>query len=200
MPNTEKDYNTQRERLIMPEYGRGVQKMVEYAVSLPTKEQRQACAEFIIGVMSRLHADQVSAEELENKLWNHLARIARYKLDVDYPVDIILEEETTQHPAPLPYPMKKIHHRHYGHLLEASLKHLCDMEEGEERQQYLESLANQMKQSLFMWNPDSMDDDLVATDIERYTDGKVKLDLQNFRFAAVNSPATPQGGKRKKNK
>lgn len=188
------NYNTQRDKLIMPEYGRTVQDMVEYALTLPTKEERQKCADFIINVMATLQSSQAEQTDFMHKLWNHLARISRYQLDVDYPVEIIPESEVLQHPEPLQYPMQKIRHRHYGHLLEACLQHARELPEGEDRQAYVEAIANQMKQSLFVWNPDSMDDQLVASDIKRYTEGELELDETSFRFAPVAMPSKEQLG------
>lgn len=181
-------YNTQRNQLIMPEYGRGVQNMVEYCLSLPSKEERQQCAETIIDVMAHLQSSQAGQTDFKHKLWNHLARMAHYELDVYYPVDIIPEEETTAHPASMHYPMKKIHHRHYGHLLEASLEHVAEMPEGEERDAYLAAIASQMRQNLYIWNPGSMDEGQVASDVARYTQGKIRLDLETFHFAPLIDP------------
>lgn len=194
-------YNTQRNKLVMPEYGRGIQKMVELAISLPKKEERQKCAATIVAIMSRIQPQTSSQDDYEHKLWNHLARIARYQLDVDYPVEIVTEEETLAHPKPLRYPMKRITRRHYGHLVEESLRYAQTLPEGEERDELLKMTANQMKQNLFMWNKDSMDEALVAQDISRYTDGILKLDLGKFKFASVGVPNLQQlGGTQAKRK
>lgn len=176
----------------MPEYGRGIQKMVELAISLPTKEERQQCANTIITIMSRIQPQTSRQEDYEQKLWNHLARIAHYQLDVDYPVEIVTEEETMAHPKPLPYPMKRISRRHYGHLVEESLRYAQTLPEGEERDELMKMTANQMKQNLFMWNKDAMDDALVAQDISRYTNNTLRLDLREFKFANVGLPNVHQ--------
>ncbi len=194
-------YNTQKEQLIMPEYGRGVQDMVELAVSLPDRQQRQVCAKAIIAVMARIQPEQAGQTDYQHKLWNHLARISRYRLDIDYPVEIVTEEEALAHPKPLHYPMKKISRRHYGYLIENALRYAQTLPEGLEREALVQMTANQMKQNLFVWNRDSMDEDLVAQDIERYTDGQIALDVDNFRFAPVGMPTTQQlTGKSKRKK
>lgn len=193
-------YNTQRNKLNMPEYGRGVQSMVELAISLPTKEERQICANTIISIMSRVLPPIPGQEDYNHKLWNHLARIARYELDIDYPVEIVREEEALAHPKPLHYPMKNIHRRHYGYLIEETLRYAQTLPEGEERQKITEMVANQMKQNLFVWNRDAMDDELIAQDIDRYTKGELHLDLENFRFASVGIPSTQQAGNQQGNK
>lgn len=185
-------YNTNRTQLIMPEYGRGVQKMVELAVAIPDRAERQRCANTIVTIMQRMQPQLAGQQDFLQKLWNHLARISRYQLDIDYPVDIVTEQETLAHPAPLKYPMKRILRRHYGHLIESSLRYAQTLPAGEERDVLIKTVANQMKQNLFVWNRDSMDENLVAQDISRYTDGQLDLDLDKFRFASVGVPSNQQ--------
>ena len=185
-------YNTQKNKVEMPEYGRGLEEMVELAVTLPTKKERQRCANTIVNIMRRIQPEVATQEDYTHRLWNHLARISHYKLDVDYPVDIVSEEEVLAHPEPLKYPMKRIKRRHYGYLVEEALDYARTLPEGNERNVLLRGIANQMKQNLFVWNKDSMDECLVAQDIERYTGGELSLGhMKGFRFAAVGIP-TPQ--------
>ena len=184
-------YNTQREQLVMPEYGRGIQNMVDLAVSLPDKQARQRCANTIVSIMARIQPENSNTADFEVRLWNHLAKISRYKLDIDYPVEIVPELEATEHPQPLHYPMQKIRRRHYGHLVESALKYAQTLPEGEERTALVGMVANQMKQNLFVWNRDSMDENLVMQDIKRYTDGQLQLQ-PDFHFASVGIPSNSQ--------
>ena len=184
-------YNTQKEQLIMPEYGRGIQYMVDLAVSLPDKKARQQCANTIVAIMSRVQPENIDAADAELRLWNHLAKISRYKLDIDYPVEIVPEQEAQEHPKPLPYPMKKIRRRHYGHLVEEALQYAQTLPVGEERTALVGMVANQMKQDLFVWNRDSMDENLVMQDIRRYSDGQLQLP-SDFQFATVGIPSNAQ--------
>lgn len=195
-------YNTQREQLVMPEYGRGVQMMVDMAVKIENREERQRCAQTIVKIMSGLLPSTASKDDDEHRLWNHLARISHYKLDIDYPVNIVPQEEVQAHPAPLPYPMKSIKRRHYGYLVEQVLDYAKTVKDEEQRRLITECIANQMKQDLFIWNRDSMDNELVAQDIERYSNGALSLDLDNFIFEAVGeSPLQhSEGGKKRKKK
>lgn len=185
-------YNTQKPILIMPEYGRGIQEMVDVAIGLPNKQDRERCARAIVTIMARIQPQQSGQADYEQKLWNHLARISQYKLDIDYPVEIVSEEEAYAHPQPLPYPMKRIRSRHYGHLVESALEYAQSLPEGQERDTLVGMVANQMKQDLFIWNRDSMDDRLVAADISRYTHNEIQLDLKNHRFAPVGVPNLQQ--------
>lgn len=195
-------YNTQREQLVMPEYGRGVQMMVDMAVQIKDRAERQRCANAIVKIMSGLLPSAVSKEDNEHRLWNHLARISHYKLDIDYPVGIVPQEEVQAHPAPLHYPMKDIKRRHYGHLVEQALDYAKTIQDAETRKAFTECIANQMKQDLFIWNRDSMDNALVAQDIERYSGGSLSIDLDSFTFEPVGeSPLQPtEGGKKRKRK
>ena len=192
-------YNTQREQLVMPEYGRAVQMMVDMAVEIKDRAERQRCANTIVRIMSGLLPSAASKEDNEHRLWNHLARISHYKLDVDYPVDILPQEEVQAHPDPLPYPMKPIRRRHYGYLVEQALEYAQTLEDEEQRQFITECVANQMKQDLFIWNRDSMDESLVAQDIEHYSHGKLRLDQENFIFDPVEeSPLQHSDSQRKR--
>lgn len=196
-------YNTQKDLLVMPEYGRGIQMMVNMAVQIEDREERQQCANTIVKIMSGLLPSTTSKEDEEHRLWNHLARISHYKLDIDYPVNIIPQEVVQAHPDPLPYPMKPIKRRHYGYLVEQALDFAKTLEDEEMRRFITESIANQMKQDLFIWNRDSMDNTLVAQDIERYTNGKLHLDLDEFTFEPVGESSlqhTESGKKRKRKK
>ena len=184
----------------MPEYGRGVQDMIAYAVSLPDKAERQQCAETIFSIMLNMQPQLREQPDYRHRIWDHIAYISGYQLDIDYPCEITRLGDEAEKPTPLKYPMKSIGQRQYGFLIEESLRQLAEMPEGEERDEMLALVANQMKQSLFIWNRDAMDEEKVAMDIERYTHGKVQLDLDNFRFAPVQTLPRQDGGKKKKKK
>lgn len=173
----------------MPEYGRAVQDMVEQAVHISDRATRQRCAQMIVGVMSRSNPESRSLPDYWNRLWNHLARISSYRLDIDYPVEIVAEERVNEHPAPLHYPMKRISRKHYGALVETALAHAREMAPGPDRDEFVRMIANQMKQNLFQWNRDAMDESLIAQDIERYTQGEVTLNLDGFKFVSLSSPS-----------
>ena len=189
-------YNTQRSKLPMPEYGRGIQNMVEHALSIPDRQERQRCANTIVTIMGNMFPHLRDVFDFKHKLWDHLAIMADFKLDIDYPYDVIQESQIKAKPTPLPYPNKKIRYRHYGFLLETLLKKLEQMPEGQERDLLTEMVANQMKRSLGNWNKDGMDDEKIASDLAAYTHGVVRLDLGNFRFSLIQArplaSSTPQ--------
>lgn len=194
------NYNTQREKMAMSEYGRAVQDMVNYALTLENREERQRCAQTIVNVMGNMQPALRDQPDHKHKLWDHLAYISGYQLDVDYPYPVTrLDSEATK-PTPLHYPQNRIRNRHYGHITELFLEHLATMPEGEERDALTEDLANQMKQELYDWNRDAMDGQNIAADIARYTDGRVRLDLTEFKFDNVIQGSQQSSGKKRKKK
>ena len=169
------DYNTERTKLVMPEYGRVVQEMVDHAKSLEDKAERQRCANTIVALMAGMTKQSGDAEDFRQKLWNHLAAIANYELDIDYPVEIErLDERKATHER-IPYPQQRIARRHYGAIVEALTKKIESFENPQERKLFTEQVANQMKRSLGRWNRDAMNDEKILEDIAFYTDGKVSL-------------------------
>ena len=179
------DYNTQREKLVLPEYGREVQSMVDYAVALPTKAERQSCANAIIAIMRRMFSQSADAEGFERKLWDHLAMMSNFKLDIDYPFDVTEAQTILSKPEPMTYPMNNIPVRHYGKMMFELFDKLKTMPEGPDRDALVRMVANQMKRDLMVWGHGSSDDEKVASDLAYCTDGKVQLDLDKFKFAKI---------------
>lgn len=179
------DYNTQREKLVLPEYGREVQSMVDYAVALPTKAERQSCANAIIAIMRRMFSQSADAEGFERKLWDHLAMMSNFKLDIDYPFDVTEAQTILSKPEPMTYPMNNIPVRHYGKMMFELFDKLKTMPEGPDRDALVRMAANQMKRDLMVWGHGSSDDEKVASDLAYFTDGKVQLDLEKFKFAKI---------------
>ena len=176
------DYNTQRPRLVLPEYGRLVQNMVDYAVGLTDRAQRQALAETIVNVMAGFFPAGRSQPDFRHKLWDHLALMSGYRLDVDYP-DPVTPKQADTAPKRLPYPQSRIKFRHYGLLIEELTRKLKEMPEGEERRQLALLVAGQMKRSLSEWNKDALNDRKIVDDLARYTDGAVVLEPEDIQPA-----------------
>ena len=192
------DYNTQREKLIMPEYGREIQKMVEYACELPTKEERLKCAKTIIRQMENKNPQLSENADYEQTLWDHLYLMSHRELDIDWPFDVSDADKILSKPEPMKLPNSNIRLRHYGHLVEELFEQLKTMPEGEERDALVKKTANQMKRDLVTWGHGSADDERVASDLARYTDGKIQLDLNNFTFEKVSLNIGKPAGKKKK--
>ena len=192
------DYNTGREKLLMPEYGREIQKMVDYAVSLPSKEERLKCANTIVRMMLTKVPQIRENAGYEQTLWDHLYLMSGKQLDIDWPFDVTGAEKIHLKPAPIPLPQNRIRLRHYGKLVEELLEKLKTMPEGAERTELVRQTANQMKRDLLTWGHGSADDEKVADDIARLTDGAIQLDLGKFRFEKVTAISIDEGKKIKK--
>lgn len=192
------DYNTQRRQLVLPEYGREVQKMVDYAMTLESKEERQRCANTIISIMERMFPQAKENIDYKQKLWDHLAIMSDFALDIDYPVDISEARRITDRPCPMDYPKQKNPVKHYGGMIFKMFEKLKDMEPGRERDELTRLTANQMKRNLIQWSHGSSDDEKIASDLARFTDGNIQLDLDRFKFN-IGSLKEP-GEKRRKKK
>ena len=192
------DYNTQREKLVMPEYGREIQKMVELAISLPTKEERMQCAKAIIQQMESKNPQIRDNADYQQTLWDHLFLMSHKQLDIDWPFDVSNAEKIHSKPQPIPIVKEngQAHMRHYGRLVEELFKKLMTMPDGEERDTLVRYTANQMKRDLAQFGHGSMDDERVASDLARFTDGAIQIDLNAFRFEKVTQ--TEEKKKKKK--
>lgn len=183
------DYNTQRQSLLLPEYGREIQRMVDYAIERPTKGERNACAKTIVRMMATKMPGALQANDGMVALWDHLYVMGRGKLDIDWPYDVTEAEKIMQKPQPMPIRKNHVRLRHYGHLVEECFEMLKTMPEGREKDRLVQLTANQMKRDLATWGRGTMDDEKVADDLARFTDGKVQLDLGSMKLERVQEPA-----------
>lgn len=180
------DYNTQRERLILPEYGREIQNMVDYCKTLPTKQERQRCAESIVEIMGRMRPATTGTPDNGRKLWDHLAVMAEFDLDIDWPYDVSEAKKMSEKPQPIAYPTEQIPVMHYGKMVFELFEKLKAMPAGQERDELARLTANQMKRDLVVWSHGSSDDEKVASDLAKFTDGQIQLDLSTFHFDKIN--------------
>lgn len=202
------DYNTKRETLLLPEYGREIQRMVDYAIGCPTRDERNACANTIVRMMGTKVPNATETNDGVRALWDHLYIMGRGQLDIDWPYDMSEAVKITQKPQPMPIRKNHVKLRHYGHLVEECFDILKTMPNGRERDKLIYLTANQMKRDLAIWGRGTMDDERVADDLARFTDGCVQLDINNMQLERVQETAAlmnvngnrmpKQGKKRKK--
>ena len=176
------DYNTQREKLVMPEYGREIQKMVDHAIGLQDKQERQLCAQAIVKMMETKVPQLKNNADYRQTLWDHLYLMSHKQLDIDWPIDVAAAEKIHNKPKPIPLPKEGMKLRHYGKLIEELFEKLKTMPAGEERDALTYYTANQMKRDLITWGHGSAEDERVASDLAYYTDGVIQIDLNTFRF------------------
>ena len=202
------DYNTKRETLLLPEYGREIQRMVDYAIGCPTRDERNACANTIVRMMGTKVPNATETNDGVRALWDHLYIMGCGQLDIDWPYDMSEAVKITQKPQPMPIRKNHVKLRHYGHLVEECFDILKTMPNGRERDKLIYLTANQMKRDLAIWGRGTMDDERVADDLARFTDGCVQLDINNMPLERVQETAAlmnvngnrmaKQGKKRKK--
>lgn len=179
------EYNTKQKRLPLPEYGRSVQKMVDYALTIEDREERQRCAYTIVNIMESMFPNMHDLPDFKRKLWDHLAIMSDFKLDIDYPVEVIKKEKFTEPPTTISYQKSEVRNRHYGRIVEDMIKHALTMEEGEARDRLIKLIAVQMKKNYIAWNKDGVEDKRIYDDLRLYSDGKidiaddVKINLQH---------------------
>lgn len=171
----ELEYNTQREKLIISEYGRHIQKMVDYAANLNDRVERQKMAEGIIDLMGELNPHLRDVDDFKHKLWDHLFIMSDFKLDVNSPYEKPELEKLYEKPEPLAYPNSKIRFNHYGKVVEMMIQEACKMEEGELREKLTLAIANQMKKSYVNWNRDSVEDKLILKQLNELSNGQLSL-------------------------
>lgn len=165
----------QRTDLIMPEYGRNVQQMVDHAITIPDREERMKCAQTIINVMGNMFPCLRDVNEFKHKLWDHLAMMSRYQLDIDYPYEIVPKDKNVEIKEKIPYPVSKIRYMHYGYLVQDMVKVALDMEEGERKDNFVIFIANYMKKQYLTWNKDSVDDAKIQADLLVLSEGKLSF-------------------------
>lgn len=175
-------YNTQEKRLPLPEYGRSVQNMIDYAVTIKDRSERQRCANTIITIMGNMFTHLRDVPDFKHKLWDHLAIMSDFKLDIDYPYEIVRKESLSSKPERLTYNLNRIHFRHYGRNLEAIIRKAADMPEGDERDALINLLANNMKKNYYAWNKDNTDEDKIIEDLRLLSDGKIDLKRGDIKF------------------
>ena len=194
------DYNTQREPLVLPEYGREIQNMVDLAVTLPTREERLQCARFIVRMMGTKVPMTTDSASFRQTLWDHLFLMSHKALDIDWPADVSTAERLLEKPAPMPLPQAggRIRMRHYGRLICSLADRLKTMPNGPERDELARLVANQMKRDLAAWGHGTPDNERVADDLARLTDDAIQLDLSRFKFERLPQPGAPETTKRKR--
>ncbi|MBL7963901.1 MAG: DUF4290 domain-containing protein [Flavobacteriales bacterium] len=204
------DYNTQRPRLIIPEYGRHVQRMVEHCMTIEDRAERTRTAKAIIQVIGRLNPMLRNSENGDHTLWDHLYIMSEFKLDVDAPFPMPTPEELDTKPERIPYPKSEIRFGHYGKLVERLIAKCAAMEEGPEREAFTLMIANLMKRQFLVWNRDSVGDGVILKDLRELSKGALRLredvqlahtsDLLRTQQAGPRNEAQQGGGGKRRNK
>ena len=176
----------------LPEYGRSVQNMVDHALTIEDREERQRCADTIVNIMGGMFPHLRDVPDFKHKLWDHLAIMADFKLDIDYPFEIVKKEDLVVKPEKLAYPNADFRYRHYGRFLEGMVKKVVEIEDEEEKKQLINLLAIQMKKDLNNWNKEGIEDQKIVDDLREYSNGAIDLNVEDLRLGDSRYNNNPQ--------
>jgi hypothetical protein len=190
------EYNTTREFIPITEYGRNIKKMIDYTITVEDREKRTRLAKAIVNVMSQVNPQMRDNIEFKHKLWDHLFILSDLKLDVEAPFPIPSHIHIDHKPEKIAYPTYNIAFKHYGNNIEKIIKKAIEMEEGEQKNALIKTIANHLKKSYLNWNRESVTDEVIASHLEMLSEGKLKLGeevvLSNTRdILANNKRRTP---------
>lgn len=191
-------YTTHLKKLILPEYGRNIQRMIDHCLTIEDRQQRTACAFAIHKAMATLFPSQENQENYRRKLWDHIALMSDFQLDIDWPVEITRKVGEDPGPEKLPYPGHTDRWRMYGSAIRMTIDTILGMPEGDERDTLTMLVANQMKKLNLEQNPDGVDDEKVFKDLYYMSDGKIEIFPEQLRLYEYKLAPTP--GKKKKKK
>lgn len=169
------DYNTQRKRMALPEYGRNVQKMIDHIKTIEDRNERNRAAKTIIQIMGNLNPHLRDEGDFKHKLWGHLALIANFDLDIDSPYPWPEPSKFNEKPRQVPYKQGDIRFLHYGRIIELMIDTAAEMPDGEEKEYLTTLIVNQMKKSYITWNRSQVPDEVIISDMKFLSGGKLKM-------------------------
>jgi hypothetical protein len=197
---------SQRTDLILPEYGRNIQQMVKHAVAIEDRAERTRCAKTIIDIMGNMFPYLRDVEGFKYKLWDHLAIMSEFKLDIDYPFEVVKPTTLQQKPEKIPYNTQRIRYMHYGRLLQTLIEKTVTYPEGERRQELIDLMANHMKKSYLTWNKEVVDDRKIFDDLRELSHGELDMNPESMTLTASrdimnrNRPANKNNNNKIRNK
>ena len=191
------EYNTTKEKLILPEYGRNVQMMAQYLMTIEDRNRRTEAAKELVSIMVNMNVAVRDTKDYRLKIWDYLAQLCDYKLDVDFPFPITKPTDIGA-PEKLQYNMNEIRFRHYGYTVERLIESAAKLPEGEERDALSMMIANNMKRNYIVWNQKSVTDEIIINDLFRLSKGKLRL-ADGTRLASVNAQPMSQMNQRRNN-
>ena len=177
------DYNTQRSKLVLPEYGRHIHKMVEWVKNLEDRNERNKQALAVIGVMGNLNPHLRDINNFRHKLWDHVQVISNFDIDIDSPYPVLPQESFYEKPRRIPYPTNPIRIRHYGRNTQTMIDAIVAQEDSELKTLEIQALANHMKKTYLLWNKDTVSDEQIFRDISILSNGAISIDPSSMRLS-----------------
>jgi len=169
------DYNTQRKKMNLPEYGRNVQKMVDHIKTIEDRDERNSAARTIIQIMGNLNPHLRDIGDFKHKLWDHLALMADFDLDIDSPYTPPEQAKFHEKPNEIPYQQGNIRYLHYGRIIELLIEAASEMDDGEEKEYLTNLIVNQMKKAYITWNRSQVSDEIIISDMKFLSAGRLKM-------------------------
>lgn len=167
------DYNTQREKLLMPEYGRHVQKMIEQVKQIQDREKRNEQIKAVVSVMAILNPQLKDMNDFKQKLWDHVQIISDFDIDIDSPFPIPTRDNIHSKPSPIPYQNNPLKAAHYGRNIQNMIEVIAAREDGEMKDLMIKSMASYMRQQYLIWNKDSVSEETIFNDIKKLSEGRL---------------------------
>ena len=179
-------YNTARDHLILPEYGRNVQKMVDHATTIQNKEERNKCVKTIIDFMGQMNPQLRDLKEFNHKLWDDLFIISKFQLEADSPYPLPEPKKLDERPEKMPYPKNKIKFPFYGAALENMIRYAVNQNDGRDKEIMTGMIANHMKKSYLLFNKHSVSNDTIILHLKQLSDNKLIIP-KDFEFIRSSS-------------
>ncbi|HNQ13289.1 MAG TPA: DUF4290 domain-containing protein [Bacteroidia bacterium] len=178
------EYNTSRTKLVIPEYGRNIQKLIDHCVAIEDRAERTKMALAIVKVMGQLNPQLRESTDNNEKLWDHMYIISNFKLDVDVPYSFPAKEHFLRKPKRIAYPSNRIKYKHYGRNVERFIEGLIKMEDGENKEKSTVEMANFMKSLYKTWNKDNAADEVIIENLKDMSKGELSVP-DNTRLAFI---------------
>ena len=197
------DYNSTRRKLVLPEYGRNIQKMVNHIKTIEDRDERNKAARTLVSIMQNMVPHGKDPNELKHKLWDHLAIISDFDLDIDSPFDLPEKDKLTAKPKPIPYDTNPIKYKHYGRAIELMIDKAVEMEDGETKDRLVKLIGNHMKRSHVAWNKSHVQDEVIFKDLRALSNGKLEINKDLVLSEArqfVSKPRKKRDGRQQKKK
>lgn len=194
-------YNVSEPKLALPEYGRNIQRMVDHCLTIEDRDERTRCAYSIADVMATLFPTVVGEGGDRRKIWDHINIMSGFKLDIDFPCEVITPDKLNVTREKVPYSEGFVRYRNYGKSIQQMIKIVADMENSVDKDNMIFLLANQMKKVLLAVNPENSSDAKVFADIADISNGKIQIDPANYKLNSYVETEIQSGkGKKKKTK
>lgn len=180
-------YNTQRKKLAIPEYGRHIHQMIDYCKAIENSEKRNKHAQSIIDLMGIMNPHLRDIPDFQHKLWDQLFIMANFELDVQSPYPILSQEEIYKKPEQLNYPKNNSSHKYYGTIIRQMIEKASCVEDHEIKNSLIQTLANHMKKAYIRWNREQVEDEVIFQHLEEISEGKIKISEEITLLQNINS-------------